>query len=58
MLLSWPAWLQMGDQPGSYVSRCYGRKVFAYEQMPATWRKLFEEDQPEAARNAAAVLST
>lgn len=57
-ILSWPAWLQMGDQPGSYVSRCYGRKVFAYEQMPQTWRKLFEEDQPEAARNAAAVLSS
>jgi hypothetical protein len=57
-ILSWPAWLQMGDQPGSYVSRCYGRKVFAYEQMPATWRKLFEEDQPDAARNAAAVLSS
>lgn len=48
----------MGERPGSYVSRCYDRKVFAYEQMPATWRKRFEEDQLNAALNAAAVLSS
>jgi hypothetical protein len=56
-ILTWPAWLQMGDQPGSYVSRCFGRKAFAYEQMPRVWRQLFERVQPEAAKNPAAVLS-
>ncbi|MFT7287668.1 MAG: hypothetical protein ACI87W_001783 [Halieaceae bacterium] len=56
-ILTWPGWLQMGDQPGSYVSRCYGRKVFAYEQMPETWRKLFAQAQPEAARDPASLLS-
>ncbi|HEY0942329.1 MAG TPA: DUF1838 family protein [Steroidobacter sp.] len=52
-ILSWPKWLRMGDLPGSFVSRCYGRKVFAYEQMPATWRRLFEQAMPEKAKNAA-----
>jgi len=56
-VLTWPAWLQMGDQPGSYVSRCHGRKAFTYGQMPATWRKLFEQAMPEVARNPAAVLT-
>lgn len=56
-ILTWPGWLNMGDQPGSYVSRCYGRKVFALEQMPATWRKLFAEAQPEAAKDPAGFLS-
>jgi len=50
-ILTWPAWLQMGDQPGSYVSRCHGRKAFAYEQMPALWRSLFEQAHPEAAKD-------
>jgi hypothetical protein len=55
-ILSWPGWLQMGDQPGSYVSRCYGRKVFTLEEMPRTWRDLFAEAQPGAAADPAAVL--
>lgn len=55
-VLTWPAWLQMGDQRGSYVSRCYGRKAFSYAQMPATWRKLFAQAMPEVAKDPAAVL--
>lgn len=51
-----PASLQMGDQPGSYVSRCYGRKAFCYAQMPATWRRLREQVLPEVARDPAAEL--
>lgn len=56
-ILTFPAWLNMGDHPGSYVSRCYGRKVFAYKQMPETWRNLFAQAQPEAARDPVAILS-
>ncbi len=55
-VLTWPAWLQMGEQKGSFVSRCYGRKVFSYDGMPATWRKLFEQVMPDVARDPAAVL--
>ena len=56
-VLTWPKWLQMGDRPGSFLSRCYGRKVFAYAQMPALWRRLFERVQPEAARDPAGLLA-
>jgi hypothetical protein len=56
-ILTWPKWLQMGGQPGSYVSRCYGRKVFAYEHMPQTWRHHFEHDMPDAAKDPASFLN-
>lgn len=49
-MLTWPEWLQMGSQPGSYVSRCLGRKVFAYEHMPQTWRRLLERSMPDVAK--------
>jgi hypothetical protein len=55
-ILTWPKWPKMGDQPGSYVSRCFGRKVFEYEQMPAIWRELFERALPESAKDPAGVL--
>lgn len=56
-ILTWPKWLKMSDHPGSYVSRCYGRKELSMDQMPQTWRKLFAEVQPDVARNPAAVLN-
>lgn len=55
-ILTWPKWLEMGDQRGSYFSRCYGRKEFSYAGMPATWRKLFEQVMPDVAKDPAAAL--
>ena len=55
-ILTWPKWLQMGDHPGSFFSRCFGRKVFAYERMPTLWRELFRRAQPEAARDPLGLL--
>jgi hypothetical protein len=55
-ILDFPRWLQMGDYKGTYVSRCYGRKVFDYGSMPATWRRLFEQKFPDAAKDPGAVL--
>lgn len=55
-ILTWPKWLQMGDQPGSYVSRCAGRKVFAYGQMPQTWRRLLEGSMTEVAQDPGGFL--
>lgn len=55
-ILDFPQWLQMGDHRGTYVSRCYGRKVFDYGSMPATWRRLFERKFPDFARDPGAVL--
>ena len=56
-VLDFPAWLQMGDTQGTFVSRCYGRKVTRYEDMPSIWRRHFEARFPDVARNPAALLS-
>ncbi len=55
-ILDFPGWLQMGDYQGAYVSRCFGRKVYAYASMPATWRRLFEQKFPGVAKDPGAVL--
>ena len=55
-ILDYPPWLQMGDQPGTFVSRCYGRKVFDFKSMPATWQALFTKKFPDVAADMAAVL--
>jgi hypothetical protein len=46
----------MGDQPGTYFSRCYGCKVWKYTEMPETWRRLFEQKFPDIAKDPGAVL--
>ncbi len=48
---TWPPWLQMGDQPGSYYSRVYGHKVFSYDAMPALWRSLVAQEFPDVAKD-------
>jgi hypothetical protein len=54
-ILTWPPWLEMGDRPGYYVSRGYGRKVFSFDDMPdetlALVRKRFPDiyKDPEGA---------
>ncbi len=45
----WPPWLEMGDQKGDYFSRCYGRKVAAFDAMPAVWRQSMLQAFPRAA---------
>jgi hypothetical protein len=50
---TWPDWLEMGDQSGSYYSRAFGRKVAQYDQMPARFRELMASRYPEIARNPA-----
>ncbi len=55
-VLDYPPYLKMGDQPGTYFSRCYGRKVYKYADMPETWRKLFEQKFPDIAKDPGAVL--
>jgi hypothetical protein len=55
---TWPAWLGMGDLPGTYFSRAFGAKVFAYGQMPAVWRGLMARLHPEIARDPLRALQT
>jgi len=56
-VLDFPKYLKMGDQPGTYFSRCYGRKVYRYADMPATWRALFEGRFPVIAKDPGALLA-
>jgi hypothetical protein len=55
-ILDFPGWLQMGDHPGTFVSRCYGRKVYDIKSMPAVWLSLFEKKFPDVAKDPGAVL--
>ncbi len=55
-VLDFPAWLQMGDYKGTYVSRCYGRKVYDYKSMPALWRGVFEQKFPDVVKDPGAIL--
>ena len=53
---SWPDWLEMGDRPGDYYSRCYGRKVASYAAMPEVWRRLVAQEYPSLAKDPVGVL--
>ena len=44
---TWPAWLNMDDQPGNYVSRGFGRKVAAGDAMPPQWQRFMREKHPQ-----------
>ncbi|MBL8630011.1 MAG: DUF1838 family protein [Rhodospirillaceae bacterium] len=50
-LNTWSGWLKMGDMPGNFIGRGFGRKVFAYDDMPETWRKLVAQRYPDVAKN-------
>lgn len=50
-LNTWSGWLKMGDRPGNFIGRGFGRKVFAYEDMPEQWRKLVTARYPEIAKD-------
>jgi len=54
----WPPWLEMGDQKGDYFSRCYGRKVASFDEMPAFWRQSMHAAFPEVTANFGKALSS
>ncbi len=53
---TWAAWLEMGDQPGNYVSRGLGQKEFNYDSLPSVWRKLMTERFPDFAKDPIGAL--
>lgn len=55
-VLSWPPWLGMGDSPGDYVSRGFGRKVSSFSAMPDRLQDLIKERHPEIHKDPAAAL--
>ena len=48
---TWPAWLNMGDQPGNYVSRGFGRKLRSADGMPPQWLRFMRDRFPEESRD-------
>ncbi len=54
---SWPPWMSMGDRPGNYFSRGYGRKVFSLADMPDPWRTLLSDRHPDIYSDPAAALA-
>jgi hypothetical protein len=54
---TWPAWLEMGERPGTFFSRAQGRKVFRYEDMPSVWRGVMARLHPSIARDPAGALT-
>ncbi len=48
---TWPNWLDMGDHPGNYVSRGFGRKLRSGAGMPPQWLRFMGELYPEESRD-------
>ena len=46
-ILSYPSWLGMGDLPGDFVSRGFGRKVSSFDAMPVRWQELIRMRHPD-----------
>jgi len=55
-ILSFPPWLGMGDRPGDFVSRGFGRKVASFDAMPDRLRDFIRQRHPDVYRDPAAAL--
>ena len=55
-ILSYVPWMGMGDHPGDYVSRGFGRKVSSFDSMPARLREFIRTRHPEIYRDPAGAL--
>jgi len=53
---TWPAWLNMGEHPGNYVSRGFGRKNWSIEGMPDIWRTFMRAQHPEVYKEPRAYI--
>ncbi len=53
---TWSGFLGMEDRPGVWYSRCLGRKVASYADMPALWRRLMAQEHPDIASDPAKAL--
>ena len=55
-ILSFPPWLGMGDRPGDFVSRGFGRKVSGFEAMPDRLQDLIKARHPDIYRDPEGAL--
>ncbi len=56
-LNTWPPWMEMGEAPGAYFSRAWGRKEFSYDAMPEIWRALMRTEYPAIAADPGSALT-
>ena len=55
-ILSYPPWLGMGDRPGDFVSRGFGRKGSSFDGMPARLQEFIRMRHPEIYEDPAGAL--
>ena len=55
-ILSYPPWLGMGDRPGDFVSRGFGRKVSSFQEMPAHLQEFIKMRHPDIYADPAGAL--
>ena len=55
-ILSYPPWLGMGDRPGDFVSRGFGRKVSSFDSMPGRLPEFIRMRHPEIYEDPAGAL--
>ena len=55
-ILSWPPYLNMGDRPGDFVSRGFGRKVSSFSAMPRRLHDFIKARHPDVYKDPAAAL--
>lgn len=53
---SWPAWLKMGDRPGSLALFANGGTVSRFEDLPDDWHAMLKQYYPQIAADPIAVL--
>ncbi len=56
-ILSYLPWMGMGDRPGDYVSRGFGRKVSSFDSMPVRLQELIRTRHPEIYEDPAGALA-
>ncbi len=56
LISSWQSWLNMGDRPGSQITRLFARKAFDPSDLPAGLTGLMRRLHPDILRDPAAAL--
>jgi len=56
LISSWQGWLNMGDRPGSQVTRLIAKKTFDFNDVAPELLNLLRRNHPDIARDPVAAL--
>ncbi len=56
LISSWQGWLNMGDRPGSQVTRLFAKKAFDFDDIAPPLQKLLKQNHPDIAADPVAAL--